>query len=850
MALGRFGTRAVLALVLLVGAAVLPAGISPAGATVSQLSAAAHAATAGVDDVDQAVVDRLTQLHAIRGAGTDATLSGGTPLVEGPSAPTDPLTRSPVIPGSYLVTTNGVYDRRAYTAAGFDDATWIGSGVVHVTVDPAMADQAVAGLRGQPGVVSVEPNRQRQFHAVPNDPGYVDQWSHQITQIERAWDETTGNADVLVAVADSGIVASHPDLAGVVTEQVDAGTGQIMQGATDNDICRVGHGTWVAGVLAGVGDNATGIAGVNWDLSILDINTADPSLGCSGPSDVGTIAAIDYATRQGADVVNLSLGGPETECPRALQQAITSAIEQGTIVVASSGNGGPSGAANTPGSCNGVISVGSVTPTSSISGFSTTNPYVDLVGPGGTGGQPSSAADVLTTSFYANGAQTGEYVAVAGTSFSAPYVSGVAALIRAVNPALTPTQVESLLESTATDLGPTGRDDQYGWGLVNADAVVAAASGDPVGEPEPDPNFPTPSPGDDDDPIRPGGNVNVIRIASGPTTEPIPQAVQVSESVFASVGESPGPATGVRAQWGVIAREDDYADALAGSTLTLGQAPLLFTTQTGPLAEETSGELRRVLEPGSTVYLLGGVNALPAGLEAEVTALGFDPVRLAGPIRESTAAAVADEVDELLVKDGLEPASTVVIATRQNWPDAVGGGPLGSQFGMPILLTPTDSLARETAEALAARDLERVYVIGGNAAISDATEALIAEQIDTATITRLGGLERAETLLEVSGEIERLFGLTALERPRNALAVNLRRDDGFAHVLSATVPAAAFTGFFIPIEGDGGTILTQQTQDFILGLGLDTFLMGGPDLIADETGQQILQLIRETPDST
>ena len=830
----------VLALVLLLAMSVLPAAaqttdrVSPGGASPGGMS------PGDANPGDDRIAQQITDLQAGRLAhGTDFA-ADAAPL---PDQSAVEQSVSPAVPGSFLVTTDGPYDRRAYDAAGFDQVSWLGSGIVQVDVDPSRADAAVAELAGRPGVMAIEPNRVREFHAVPNDPGYGQQWSHQITDMERAWDETTGSADILVAVIDSGIVASHPDLAGVVTEQVDSASGQIRPGATDNDVCRIGHGTWVAGVLAGVGDNGTGVAGVNWDLSILDINSANPSISCAGPSDAGTIAGIDYAARQGADVVNLSLGGPDTQCPLALQRAVTAAIDAGTMVIASSGNGGPPGAPNVPGSCDGVISVGSVTPGSDLSSFSTANEYVDIVGPGGSG-EGTVAADILTTSAYAGGQETTEYAAVAGTSFSAPYVTGVAALILAVNPALTPTQVESLLESTATDLGPAGRDDDYGWGLVNADAVLEAAAGGPVPEPEADPPFPTPGSGDIGDPLRPGGDANVRRISASPTTtEPISQAVEVSRSVFGAVGTTDGREAG----WGIIARDDDFADALTGSTLTLGRAPLLFTGQTGPLAAPSATELTRVLAPGSDVYLLGGTNALPSGLEAEIRQLGFEPIRLSGPVREATAVAVADEVDELLQRAGLSPSPAAVVVTRQNWPDATTAGQLAAQFGFPILLTPTDSLATETAAALAARDLARVYVVGGDAAVSEQTAALIDAGTDTATVTRLDGRERVETSLAVSTEVERLYQLTVLGRPANALAVNIRRDDAYAHVLSATAALAAVGGLLIPVEGEDGTIVTQQTQDYVTGLGLDIILMGGSDLLSDQAGALLADLSRQQP---
>ena len=322
------------------------------------------------------------------------------------------------------------------------------------------AEAAVARrLAALPGVRAVEPNVLRSFDTVPNDPEYLQQWAHQLTGIQGAWDTSTGSSDVLVAIADSGVVASHPDLAGRVVEQVDAGTGTVQPGSVDNDPCQVGHGTWVAGVVGGIGNNALDVAGVNWETAILDINIADPQF-CS-PADAAIIAAVAYATQAQADVINLSLGGASSACPTALQNVLDEARASGALVVAAAGNAGndASNPVQVPGACNGVVSVGAVGPTGERASYSTFNPYVDVAAPGGSCSCGDPARDVLTTSFYAMGQVTGETLAVAGTSFSSPYVAGLAALLLSVDATLTPDTLEAAIEGTARDQGAPGRDD-------------------------------------------------------------------------------------------------------------------------------------------------------------------------------------------------------------------------------------------------------------------------------------------------------------------------------------------------------------------------------------------------------
>lgn len=728
-----------------------------------------------------------------------------------------------VVPGTLLVTTADTRARsRLGAVPGVRATRTLAAGVDLVTVPRGKEAAVAARLAAAPGVRAVEPNRLRAFTAVPDDPDFSMQWAHQLTGIQGAWDSTTGSHDVLVAVADSGTVASHPDLAGRVVEQVDASTGAVAPGSTDNDPCQVGHGTWVAGVVGGVGDNGVGITGVNWDVSILDINIADPQF--CGPADAAIIASVDYARQREADIVNLSLGGPSSACPTALQTVLDQARAAGTLVVAAAGNGGDSGP-QVPGSCNGVVSVAAVGSGGDRAGYSTMNPYVDVAAPGGSCSCNDPGADILTTSFYNGGDLTGETRAVAGTSFSSPYVAGLAALLLARDPSLTPDQLEAAIEGTAADRGAPGRDPAYGWGLVQAARAMDAVAVGLIPPLQEDPAFPV-----EDDPSG-GGGVDVSRVAEGATTEAVGQAVAMSQATFDAGG----------ARHVVIARRDDFADALAGSSVTFGVGPLLFTGSTGPLAGATRTELLRVLRTGSRVFLMGGTAALPATLEAELIALGYNPVRLAGETREHTAAAAAP-VAAAFADNTLYDTGTVIVATRSNWPDAVAAGQLGAYWGMPILLTQHDVLPEPTRAALAELEPVRILVIGGTGVVSDAVVVEIG-QVTGVGVERLGGSTRTGTAVAVAFEMEALFFNLVGDLPDLAIAVNLRRADGFAHVLSAAPLAGARGATFIPVEGETGEIVTDDVKAYACNYGADAVLAGATDLITDATGQQLGQLL-------
>jgi subtilisin family serine protease len=727
------------------------------------------------------------------------------------------------VPGTVILT--AITPEVAADIATREDGDVIGSRSVLLDVEPGTEGQVVARAIARGGVVGAEPDRVRYPARVPNDPQYVsEQWAHAQTNIATAWDTTTGDADITVAVLDTGVDGDHPDLTDNLVEQVDLSSGRVrsFEVGTDNDKCNIGHGTMVSGVVGALGDNGIGIAGVAWDVSIVDVALTSAASRC-GILDSAIIGGLRYVTSEReagpVDVVNLSVGGLGDACPLALQTALDEARDAGVLVVASSGNYEQDfpGTMSIPASCTGVLSVGATGESSGIAVYSNTNDQVDLAAPGG---DTSFGRGILTT------VPDGGYAEVEGTSFASPYVAGVAALLRSVDPTLTPDDLESILESTATDRGAANRDPIFGWGTVDVSrAVQAATAGDPDA---PDP--------DDDFAVEAEGSTIERVHRSGATTEAIAQAVATSEFTFAPLG----------AVHAVLARSDDFADALAGSSLTFGLGPLLFTRSTGSLAGVTRNELQRVLEPGSNVYLLGGTGALPASLEAEITELGLVPVRVAGANRMETSVLVAQELETMLEALGFFQPAAAIVATAFNWPDAVTAGSLGAWFGLPILVTSPDALDATVAEYLDDSDLDEVYVVGGTAAISETvrTEIREAARLTSGNTTRLAGTTRSGTAVAVAQEFERVysevfeavFGLSA--PPPIVAGVNVRRADGFAHVLSAASLLGVAGGVFVPIEGEGGTEIADDAQFYACRYpAVLTFVAGGEDVISEDAAQ-------------
>lgn len=729
-------------------------------------------------------------------------------------------------PGHVLVTT--ATPAAAARVASDEHGRVLGDRTLLLTVTPGQEAATARRLAPDPSVLAIEPDFLRAPARVPNDPQYTSQWSHTVANAQAAWDSTTGSSAVRVAVLDTGVDGSHPELLPNLAAQVDVSSGVVNDHngrvGLDNDVCKVGHGTFVSGVIGAVGDNSTGVAGVAWRVALYDVALASPSSRC-GILDSAIVAGLSYAVGTArADIVNLSLGGVDDACPAALQSALNSARSAGTIVIAAAGNDelDAPGATSVPASCNGVVSVGSVGSTKAIAPYSNENQFVDLVAPGG---DTSTGPGIVST------ARGGGYDEEQGTSFASPYVAGAMALLLAVNPALTPDNLESIVEHTAADLGATGRDEMFGWGLIDVGAAVAAATTTPA-PPVADASFP----------VRAGG-LDTQRIApANGSTDPIQQAVAMSQRAFDDQ----------QAFHAVIARSNDFADALAGSSLGFGLGPLLFSTSKGALAAPTAAELRRVLPTGSTVYVLGGTAALPTSLDAEVRNMGYEVVRVAGTTRQRTAVEVAKQLEQLLAENGFDPARSVMVATAYNWPDAVSAGAIGAWFGIPILLTSPGSLDPAADQFLRSGTWTSAYVIGGTAAVSEAVRNAVvsASRVGASGVVRLAGNDRSGTTVAVSTEFERLFSISFEEAfgspgvPGFVVAVNLRATGGFAHVLSASALVGEFSGVFLPVEGAAGDSITDSAQRYACRFPAAGVVVGGLSLINDSVHRLVDALLK------
>jgi subtilase family protein/Big-like domain-containing protein len=278
------------------------------------------------------------------------------------------------------------------------------------------------------------------------DPSFSRSWALPKIEAPTAWDISTGDG-VIVAVLDTGVDITHPDLAANMLP------GWNMFDNNDDTADVHNHGTWVAGTIAAAANNGAGSAGVAWSAEIMPVRISTPD----GTAFISTIAdGIRWAADHGAKVVNNSYSGVAGSA--AIRSAAQYLRNKGGVLVVSAGNTG-SRLNHSP---SDVILVASATDSSDQRpSWSSYGPYVDIAAPG---------VSIFTTS------RGGGYSFVSGTSFSSPIVAATAALMFSANHELTPADLDQLMLSTTTDLGAPGFDDFYGTGRVDAAAAVIAAS--------------------------------------------------------------------------------------------------------------------------------------------------------------------------------------------------------------------------------------------------------------------------------------------------------------------------------------------------------------------------------------
>lgn len=321
------------------------------------------------------------------------------------------------------------------------------SGLYMVELPGNASEKAIAArLAHNPHLKFAELDRAVEPSFVPNDPYLGSQWHTARINAPAAWDVAAG-AGVTIAIADTGVEATHPDLANQLV------AGYNFHDGNTNTSPVTGHGTWVSGAAAATLNNGVGVAAVAGGARIMPLRVTDTT-GYGYWSEIAS--AITYAADRGVRVISLSF---ETLIPSAavMNAAAYMKSKNGLVVIAAGNSGGDPGHARNAN----VIAVSATESDDTRASFSSYGSYVTIAAPG---------RNVWTTDL--NGAYAMGY----GTSFSAPIVAGTVALMMSANPKLTSAEIETLLYANVDDLGAAGWDPYFGYGRVNAGAAVKAAA--------------------------------------------------------------------------------------------------------------------------------------------------------------------------------------------------------------------------------------------------------------------------------------------------------------------------------------------------------------------------------------
>ncbi|OGC25639.1 hypothetical protein A2291_04410 [candidate division WOR-1 bacterium RIFOXYB2_FULL_42_35] len=381
-------------------------------------------------------------------------------------------------------------------------------------------ETVAAEYQNNPDVVSASPDEIAQAYAtIPNDTYYSSQYGLTNISAPSGWDQTTGSSSVVIAVLDSGIDSNHEDLAAKIDSH-----GWDFVNNDDDPEDDFGHGTKVSGVLGAVTNNGKGVAGVDWQAKILPLKVLDSS---GTGTNTNIKAAIAYASSRNVDVMNMSFGFNSS--PSGLQSTCSDAYNNGAVLVAAAGNDNVT-SLRYPAGYDTVLAIASVDSSDIKSSFSNYGSWISVCAPG---------SSIMTTTMDGS-----YYLGNNGTSFAAPFVAGLAALMKAQYPAMTVADITNAVTTSADNIdaqNPTYLGD-LGSGRINVSKALAAITA-AIASPESNSYI--------------KGSVEIYGTAAGQTFSSYEVLALQAGSVVASIGSSTTAATAnLLATWDTTAVTD------------------------------------------------------------------------------------------------------------------------------------------------------------------------------------------------------------------------------------------------------------------------------------------------------
>ncbi|PUB10462.1 cell wall-binding repeat-containing protein [Paenisporosarcina sp. OV554] len=543
----------------------------------------------------------------------------------------------------------------------------------------------------------------QQYHALTADSQYPYQWSlkNEVIgqgktaadiQFEQLQELLKGKPlnDNIIAVVDTGVDHTLADLGG----RVQADDGYNFINNSSNAMDDNGHGTHVSGIIAAEGNNQYSMSGINSHSKILPVKVLDES----GNGDTEQIAyGIKYAVDNGADVINLSLGGYYS---RVLEYALKYANDHGVTVVAASGNDGAEEIAY-PASSKYAISVGATNRLDIVSDYSNYGKGIDLVAPGTE--IPSLMPD-------------GNVTYMSGTSMATPHVAAVAGILLARNPDLLPGEVEKILTKTAVDVTFEEQDNP---GNGEYPEYPEYPGEDPYPIEQPIPGY---------DNVSGWGRLDAYSAVSS-LDKKAASMERISGSSRYETAVNVSKKGWEQSNVAVIATGKNYPDALSATPLAYkNKAPLLLT-DTKSLPATVKAELKRLKV--KKVILIGGKSAITTNVEKEIKGLGITSIsRISGSDRYETSVNIAKQ---------LGSTGRAVVVTGEGFVDALSIAPIAASLNMPILLTKKNAIPTSVSQFVTSSKFNQTFVIGGSSVVPDKIASGFPHHM------RINGVSRYET---------------------------------------------------------------------------------------------------------
>jgi len=582
--------------------------------------------------------------------------------------------------------------------------------------------QVIEELKGTPGIIGAEENYRRTISTlpgstVPNDPLFQDQWSMVNGDVQGAWDMGATGFGITIAVVDTGVALKHPDLKDNLVPGYNAITGSEASGANQDDN---GHGTHVSGIAAAE-RNGVGIVGVAYQAKIMPVKVMN-STG-EGYDDV-IADGIVWAADHGAKIINLSLGSQScAHSSDILRQAVSYAYIKGCLLVAAAGNydlesqGNPG--VSYPASDPHVLAITATDKTNNVASYSVTGTEIALAAPG----------DSIASDWWSQTEGLG-YTNASGTSMAAPFVAGEAALIWSQHPGWSRDQVIQVLETGVRDLGALGRDNAYGYGLVDVKLAVILAN---------QTLETSTSPAVVNDLGR------IVQVSAGSTqinltipAQAFDRPINVSLKTMTSPASLPNGTTYL-----IPAFQVDWEGVTPQKMLSLKWSDPLLKADCGGIIYRWDGS-RWIALGGDIITGEARLGTFIAGIYAVgIPQEGTQSKRFAGVTAEGTAV----QISKATFTTG---ADTVILAQVNQFPDALAGAPLAYKLQAPILLSPSSGLTEEIRAEIQRLAPKTIYLLGGTAALSFNIEAELRQNYE---VRRLYGYTAEGTAVAIAREL-------------------------------------------------------------------------------------------------